>query len=59
MSKARYILCCVWVRYLGRSGRELSRLLGVSPQGVYLACRMVEADSKIPAKEMERWCQIT
>ena len=59
VSKARAILCYVWVRYLGRSGRELARLLGVGPQGVYWACRKVEADSKVPAKEMERWCQIS
>jgi putative transposase len=59
VSEARAILCYVWVRYLGRSGRELARLLGVGPQGVYWACRKVEAKSRISAKEMERWCRIT
>jgi putative transposase len=59
VSKARAVLCYVWVRYLGRSGRELARLLGVGAPGVYWACRTLDADSKTLAKEIERWCQIT
>jgi hypothetical protein len=59
VSKARAVLSYVWMRYLGRSGRELSRLLGIGPQGVYWACRKVDPDSKNLVKEIERWCRIT
>jgi hypothetical protein len=59
VSETRAILCYVWVRCLGRNGRELAREFGLSPWGVCWACRKVETGSKIRAEAMDRWCRIT
>ncbi len=32
ISRARAVLAYIWVRYLGRSGNDLAKALGVSPQ---------------------------
>lgn len=55
VSRARSVLAYVWIRHLGRSGRELSRLLAVSPQAVYQAAGNVEAPP--PQDDLERWCR--
>jgi REP element-mobilizing transposase RayT len=59
VSQARAVLCYTWVRYLGRSGRQLARELRVRPAGVYWACRNVEENSKVSVQTMERWCGFT
>jgi chromosomal replication initiation ATPase DnaA len=56
LSEARAILCYVWVKYLGRSDRELAREFGLSPWGICWACRKLETGSKISAEAMDRWC---
>jgi chromosomal replication initiation ATPase DnaA len=57
VSRARATLCYVWTYYLGKSGRELARELGVSPQAVYAASSRVERDGGLNAESLERWCR--
>jgi chromosomal replication initiation ATPase DnaA len=57
VSRARAVLCYVWMHYLGQSGRELARELGVSPQAVYAASSRVERDGGLDAEVLERWCR--
>lgn len=57
VSKARAVLAYVWVRYLGRSGHELGRALGVSPQSLYAASSHIEGSDMIPAADLDRWCR--
>ena len=52
-----YALSCLWVLYLGRSGRVLARELGVSPQAVYAASSRVRREIEIKPVDLERWCR--
>lgn len=54
VSRARAVLCYVWVRRLGRSGRDLARRLGVTAQAVYAAASRVERQG--PPEQIESWC---
>jgi putative transposase len=57
VTRARAVLAYIWLRYLGRSGHELGRLLGVSPQSLYTASRNIEGADVIKAEDIKRWCQ--
>ena len=57
VSRARAVLCYVWMHYLGQSGRVLAEELGVSPQAVYAASSRVERDGGLDAEALERWCR--
>ncbi len=56
VTSARAVLAYAWMRYLGRSGYELSKVLGVTPQALYASSSRVEADNKIRPDDLERWC---
>ena len=47
VSHVRAIMSYVWVSYLGRSGRQLARELGVSPQAVYSSSARIESDGAL------------
>ena len=47
VTRARAVLAYIWMRYLGRSGYELAKALGVTPQALYASSRRVEADNVI------------
>lgn len=54
VSEARAVLAYTWVRYLGRSGRELAHALGITPQAVYAA--IARTESKPPSRSrIDRW----
>jgi putative transposase len=55
VTKARAALSYVWVRYPGRSGHELAKVLAVSPQSVYAASSRIEGDKVITLEDIERW----
>jgi len=55
VSEARTVLCRVWNGYLGRSGRELGRYLGISPQAVYGAVRRCEVEYEIAEEDLKEW----
>jgi len=55
VSEARSVLCWIWSGSLGRSGRELARYLGLSPQAVYAAVRRMERGSEIPQEDLDAW----
>ncbi len=57
VSRCRAWLAYVWVRHLGRSGRDLARFLGVSPQAVYEAVDRVEAGEAPSRADLARWCR--
>ena len=57
VSQARAMLCYVWVRYLGRSGRQLAETLGVSPQSVYSSSNRIERTKEVSEIDLERWCK--
>jgi hypothetical protein len=40
----------IWVRYLGRSGYDLAKALGVTPQSLYVASGHTEGDDTIKSK---------
>lgn len=54
---ARAVLGYAWVRHLGRSGQELARVLGVSPQSVYAASNRLIESKQIELEAVERWCR--
>ena len=54
---ARAALGYVWVRHLGRSGHELAKALGVSPQSVYAASNRFTESNLIELEDVERWCR--
>lgn len=54
LSGARAALAYTWVRYLGRSGRDLALVLKVTPQAVYAAIACA-AKNPPSASEMARW----
>jgi putative transposase len=56
VSKARAVLAYVWMKHLGRSGYELAKALGITPQALYAASSRVEADNVIRTENLERWC---
>jgi putative transposase len=56
-SRFRAVLSYVWMRHLGRSGRELARETGVSPQSIYAASARVGADIEIDPEDVKRWCR--
>lgn len=56
VTRARASLAYVWVRYLGQSGHELGRVLGVSPQSLYAASNHIQEADLITAEDIERWC---
>lgn len=56
VTRARAALAYAWVRYLGRSGHELAKALGVSPQSLYAASNRVEQNNVIKSEDIERWC---
>ena len=55
VSRARAVLCYVWMHYLGQSGRVLAEELGVSPQAVYAASSRVERNGGLDADALEIW----
>ncbi len=57
VARARAALAYTWVGYLGRSGYELGRVLGVSPQSLYGASGRVQSAGLVSAEEVERWCR--
>lgn len=57
VAKARAVLAYIWVRYLGRSGHELGRELGVSPQALYAGATKIEEAGVITPEDMKRWCR--
>ncbi len=54
---ARAALGYAWVRHLGRSGHELAKALGVSPQSVYAASNRLIESNLIDLEDVERWCR--
>ncbi len=44
---ARAILAYIWLRYLGRSGNDLAKAFGVSPQSLYVSSSRMEGDDLI------------
>lgn len=57
VTRARAVLAYTWVRHLGRSGHELAKALGVTPQALYASSIRVEADNVIRPEDLERWCR--
>lgn len=57
LSRARSMLAYVWTQELGRSGRELARRLGVSPQAVYVSSQRGRSKAGRMRQEIERWCR--
>jgi hypothetical protein len=55
VTKVRAVLAYVWVKHLGRSGHELGRVLGVSPQSLYTALSRLEGSDILKPIEIERW----
>ena len=55
VTKARAVLAYTWVRYLGRSGHELAKEIGVTPQALYASSSRLE-DNAIPSEDLTRWC---
>jgi putative transposase len=56
VTRARAVLAYTWVRHLGRSGHELAKALGVTPQALYASSIRVELDNVINSEDLERWC---
>jgi len=56
LTRARAVLAYTWVRHLGRSGNELAKALGVTPQALYASSSRIEADNEIRTEDLERWC---
>jgi len=56
VTRARAVLAYIWMRYLGRSGYELAKALGVTPQALYASSSRVEADNVIRHEDLKRWC---
>ena len=56
VTRARAVLAYIWMRYLGRSGYELAKALGMTPQALYASSNRVEADNVIRPEDLERWC---
>ena len=56
VTRARAFLAYIWMRYLGRSGYELAKALGMTPQALYASSNRVEADNVIRPEDLERWC---
>jgi REP-associated tyrosine transposase len=57
VTRARAVLAYTWVRYLGRSGHELAKALGVTPQALYVSSSRVETENAIHSKDLARWCK--
>jgi len=57
VTRARGVLAYIWVRYLGRSGHELAKTLGVTPQALYASSSRIETENVIHAKDLTRWCK--
>jgi putative transposase len=57
VTKARAVLAYVWVRHLGRSGHELAKALGVTPQALYASSTRIEAKETIHSQNLARWCK--
>ena len=56
VTQARAVLAYTWMRHLGRSGYELAKNLGVTPQALYALSNRVETENMIRLKDIERWC---
>ncbi len=56
VTRARAVLAYTWVRHLGRSGHELAKALGVTPQALYASSIRVASDNVIRSEDLERWC---
>lgn len=56
VTRARAVLAYTWIRHLGRSGHELAKMLGVTPQALYASSNRIEADNMIRAEDLKRWC---
>jgi putative transposase len=56
VTRARAILAYAWIRHMGRSGYELARTLGVTPQALYAALIRIETDNVIRPEDLKRWC---
>jgi putative transposase len=57
VTRARAVLGYVWMRYLGRSGAELAKALGKTPQAIYGLTSQVERADMVKAEDLERWCK--
>jgi chromosomal replication initiation ATPase DnaA len=55
ITKARALLAYIWIRHLGRSGYELAKVLGVSPQSLYAASGRIEIRKEFNLKDIEQW----
>jgi hypothetical protein len=47
VAKERAVLAYVWMRHLGRSGYELAKVLGLTPQALYASSSRIEPDNVI------------
>ena len=56
VTRARAVLAYIWMRYLGRSGYELAKAIGVTPQALYASSSRVETDNVIRTENLKRWC---
>src|SRR4030042_2005314 len=56
VTRARAVLAFIWMRYLGRSGYELAKALGMFPTAFYESSSRVAADNVIRPEDLERWC---
>lgn len=57
VAEARATLAYIWTRYLGRSGYELAKTLGVSPQALYSASARFEENGGIDTEGIHRCCK--
>lgn len=57
VTRARAFLAYTWIRHLGRSGHELAKKLGVTPQALYASSSRVEGENVIRLGDLERWCK--
>lgn len=56
VTQARAVLAYIWMRYLGRSGYELAKAVGITPQALYASSNRIETDNVIRPENLERWC---
>lgn len=56
VTRARAVLAYAWVRHLGRSGHELAKALGVTPQALYASSSRAESANVIHSEDLKRWC---
>jgi len=57
VSLVRGTLGYLWMRYLGRSGRELAFRLNRSPQSLYQAVARLESRDSETMRKLNAWCR--